>query len=359
MINRFFVATLVCATLIFPTSVFAASNTFVYAAWLPYWKKASGTPEMLAHVGQMKELSPFSYEVEPDGTIGDAMRLAREPWVGLFAKMHSTNAKIIPTVSWIDGNAIETTLHATSSRVLHEDDLISMVKRNSFDGLDIDYEGKKSTTRYYFSQFIKELSVKLHKDKKILSCTIEARTPPSSLFWTPKKVEYVNDYVVLNKYCDEVRIMTYDQTTADIRLSQKKGEVALYAPVADNDWVEKVIREAKKTIAPSKIMMGIPTYGYEFIVDRSSATMSFQKMRSINYQKAMLLAASQGITPARNNAGERSFNYEKDGVLHYVSFNDATSITKKIALAKKLKLRGVAIFKVDGEADPTFWAVLK
>ncbi len=359
MKHRLFFLTIFIAFSSFPVSLFAASPQFIYSAWLPYWKKASGTPEALLHIDHLNEISPFSYEVEQDGTIGDSMHLGAEPWTTLFAAASLSKVKIIPTISWIDGTAIYATLSATSSRALHVNDLVAMAHRNNFDGLDIDYEDKKVATKFYFSQFIKELATKLHKEKKVLSCTIEARTPPSSLYVIPKKVEYVNDYKVLNKYCDEVRIMTYDQTTADIQLAQSKGKMMLYAPVADNDWVKKVIAEAAKTISPKKIMMGIPTYGYEFIVDRSTATTTYRKVRSINYADALLLATSLGISPARNNAGERSFNYEKNGVLHYVSFNDAESIKAKIALAKKLKLRGVTLFKIDGGADPLFWNALK
>jgi spore germination protein YaaH len=333
-----------------------------YTAWVPYWAKASGTPDAIAHISVFKSLSPFAYEVEDDGTIVDAMKLATTPWSDLIASATAKKVNIIPSILWIHGDAIHTTLSATTSRKLHEDDILSMVTRNNFAGIDIDYENKILASKYYFSSFIKELSLKLHTKNKLLICTIEARTPPSSLYRTiPKNIEHVNDYVVINKYCDEVRIMTYDQTTADIKLNDSKGIRELYAPVADTDWVKKVITEAAKTISKKKIMLGVATYGYIFKVDMSTATTTYDRMRSISDPDARALALSNGVTlgDSHNGAGERSFNYQKNGATYYVSWSDANAVAAKIKLARSLGIKGVALFKIDGAEDPDIWKVLK
>ena len=342
-----------------PISAFAATP-FVVAGWIPFWKKASGTPEAMAHFPQLSEVSPFSYEMEDDGTLGDTMKLATSPWTEMMASATAKKAKVIPTVAWFHGSAILAVLSATSSRRAHVSDLVGMTVRNNFDGVDIDYEGKLIGTKYYFSRFIKELSTALHEKKKMLVCTIEARTPPSSLFKVPPAhIEHVNDFVVLNKYCDEVRVMTYDQTDIDLHLNKAKGDFQLYAPVADTEWVKKVMQLTTQTIAPKKLMLGIPSYGYEYIVNPDNVDNPYDKIRAISHADALALAASYDIVPARNNAGERSFNYKKNGVLHYVSWSDAGAIGAKVKLAKQLGLRGVAVFKIDGGADPLMWSVLK
>jgi len=42
-----------------------------------------------------------------------------------------------------------------------------------------------------------------------------------------------------------------------------------------------------------------------------------------------------------------------------VTWQDAQAIGEKVALAKKLGIRGVAVFKIDGGEDPRMWEVLK
>ena len=360
--------TLIAITLVFaasPMLTYAATPTpakLVYAGWIPYWAKASGTPDAIAHISVFRSLSPFSYEVEADGTIGDSMKLAAAPWPDLIAEAAQKKVKIIPSILWTDGDAILATLSATSSRMAHEDDIVGIVVRNNFSGIDIDYEDKRVSTKYYFSAFLKELSIKLTAKNKDLVCTIEPRTPISSLYRIPPKdVEHVNDYAVINKYCDEVRIMTYDQTNVDLKLNDTKGTRELYAPVADTDWVKKVIVEAAKTISKRKIMLGVATYGYVWQVDTSTATTTFSKVRAISDPDARALALANGVNlgDSHNSAGERSFNYKKNGNLYYVSWSDANSVADKVKLAKSLRIKGVAIFKIDGKEDPLIWNVLK
>lgn len=357
--------TLILALLLsalFPASAFAATPKLVYSAWMPYWAKASGTPVALAHLKTFNSLSPFAYEVEDDGTIKDSMKLAAEPWKTLIASSSANKVKIIPSILWIHGDAIHTVLSDKDSRTAHVDDIVSMVVRNNFDGIDIDYENKKAKSKEAFSAFIKDLAVKLYKKNKLLVCTIEARTPPASLYRTiPKTLEYVNDYKVLNRNCDEIRIMTYDQTTADISLSDVKGQRGLYAPVSDTEWVSKVITLATKTIDKKKIMIGVATYGYVYKIDTSSATTTYEKMRAISDPDARALALANGVNIGNyhNEAGELSFNYTKNGSRYYVSWSDANAVADKIKLAKKLGVKGVVLFKIDGKEDPLIWNVLK
>ncbi len=42
-----------------------------------------------------------------------------------------------------------------------------------------------------------------------------------------------------------------------------------------------------------------------------------------------------------------------------MAWPDAASIAQKVALAKQLGVRGIAIFKLDGGEDPNMWSVLK
>ncbi len=345
------------------------TSPFLYEGWLPYWKKVSAAGEVSIHLNKFQEISPFSYEVNADGIPVDKLKIQEGLWPNYLLAVRDLRIKIIPTIAWLDGNAIHNILADPTSRQLHISQLVALAKTNNFDGLDIDYENKKSETNPYFSQFLQELATKLHSQNKTLTCSIEPRTPPSSQFTVvPTDTPRANDYNAINQYCDEVRVMAYDQRRVDLLLNQSKGSSSqTYIPIADPDWVAKVLQETTQTIKPGKIVLGIPTYGHQYVISEdASGTRTYTRAGSITYSSAIELAKNLGVTPTRNSADELSFTYAGSSTsatgttsTNLVWFSDAPAMADKINLAKKQKLRGVAFFKFDGETDPAIWNEIK
>ncbi len=292
-----------------PISVLGATAKLEYSAWLPYWAKASSTADVLPNLSLLTEVSPFSYTVKTDGTLVDTAKITVEPWKSFIITAKAKKVKILPSILWNDANSIHTVLKTYTLRVAHEKAIMKIVVDNNFDGIDIDYENKKAETKKYFSYFLQEISTQLHKKNKMLTCTIEPRTPLLSRFTViPNDIAYANDYASLNAYCDRVRIMTYDQAIIDLQLNAEKGSAGTpYTPVADPVWVKKVVSLANNAIRLSKIVIGVPTYGYEFRVTPDGKWLDYERLRSINYTDAIALAKKEGSTPTRNSAGDLSF----------------------------------------------------
>lgn len=380
-------ATLILAPL---TSSAASPSTLYYGGWVPFWEQYNGVWDVTNNLNKVDELSPFSYEVRADGTFVDKMKITEGFWPGWINAVQRMKVKILPSIAWFNGPQMHTLLSNTKTRIAHEDAITKLVVDGKFDGIDIDYEAKLAETRDYFSTFIYGLAIRLHPKGKLLSCTIEPRTPLSSLYDTIPDEEpaRANDYAVLNKYCDIVRIMAYDQGTIDQRLNESKGNGTLYSPVADTAWVEKVIQETLKTIGRRKIELGIPTYGYEYQVRWDNGVAHYERLRSHTFRQAMERAQTMGTTPVRNNAGELGFTYATSTwvggvseslkwdipsalppviaqnnangkITRFVTFSDAQSAADKIALVRKYNLRGVFFFKFDGSQDPLLWNVMK
>lgn len=357
-----------------------SAATFDTAAWIPYWKKTEGASSTLLNLNSLTQISPFAYELQADGTIKNSLKIEQEPWPNLLLEAKKNNIKIYPSIlsypSTAAGKkAVLTLLSVKKKRQAHVKDIVTLVKANKFDGIDIDYENKVAEIKPYFAAFLTELSAALHKEKKQLICTVEPRTPPDSRYATTSvavlsKVEYANDYKVIGKVCDQVRIMAYDQSTDDAKLvNQNKLVGNIYAPVADIEWVKKVVTVALWDIPAKKIVIGVPTYGYKYELITNGTTTRNKRIGSMNFSYADDLAKSLNITPFRNSAGELSFTYatttgvngENLGAVkqYLVWYSDAQAILDKVNLAKLYKLGGVALFKIDGAHDPKVWSILK
>lgn len=375
--------------LVIPSFASAApiKNTLEVGGWIPYWREATGTLDVLPNLQNLTTVHPFGYTLMEDGTVYDAMSVNDEPWPSFIAVAKAQKVRVIPTVMSGNGELLHKILSNTASRIKLEDDITALVKQNNFDGIDIDFEAKLVETKPYFSLFLKGLYQRM--GKKWVYCTIESRTPISSRYPdgnAPKDAgQYANDYVAINKYCDRVQLMAYDQGQVDRALLKAANEP--YAPVSDPLWAEKVIKLAAQTISKKKLVLGIPTYGYEWSVTPNITARSgydYDLLWSFNQRYALEYAQAHGIEPVRNKAGELSFTYYPimptstpmtlgvptasaavgPGATTQQPFNmmwwsDSIAVAQKIALAKQLGIKGVVIFKFDGGEDQGLWNLLK
>jgi spore germination protein len=362
------------------TTVATSTTALEVSGWIPYWRVTEGTRDARKQLDTIDILHPFAFSVQPDGKIKDLAGLSKYSWTRLFREARANGTLVIPTIMWSDTNAIHEILSDPKTRTTHVKRIVNLVKNGRYDGIDIDYEGKKADTKDVYSTFLGELSVAL--GDKVLSCTIEARTPPESLYPAgkiPDPLQYANDYVKINEYCDRVNVMAYDQQRADLALNNARIG-APYYPVSDIDWVRKVMTLALKDISADKLVLSVPTYGRGLEVTVAPDWYkAYKQLWSVSEEYAFDTAEEYGVTPARNSAGELSFSYVPEGsafeglftdaatalayanstgktvTVNFVSWSDAEAVAQKVALARELGLRGIAIFKIDGGEDPAIW----
>lgn len=378
------------------------SSKIEISGWIPYWRTEAGTKDAKKHLKQMTEINPFAYSVRADGSLADTAKIGGKDWQSLITEAEKKHVKVIPTIMWSDTNAIHTVLSNPTTRAVHVEAIADLVEDEDFDGIDIDYEGKKADTRTHFSAFLSELNDAL--GKKQLNCTIEARMPLAARFSgaPPADIEYANDLKEINRACDRVRIMTYDQQTADLQLNKVARDAKeIYAPVADVKFVEKVVNYMGEDISKKKMVIGIATYGYiyQIMPHTDGSGYGYTKLEAFNPGYGTQIAKEYKLTPERNRAGELSLTYvPKDQVsslpsqaelaklaprgtssaslasagalelartkgqqapVQYLTWSDSVAIKQKVDLAKRLKLAGVAVFKIDGGSDPKMWSILK
>lgn len=348
------------------------AKNFSVAAWIPYWREASGTEQIIQNINKVDIVSPFSYEMNDTGTFSDPMKLGSGPYSEMIKSAHQNGKLVIPSILWWASGYVRDNVDIIMADDYMRGYLIDKIEieiaKYNLDGIDIDFENKKAESRDNFSKFLEELSTRLHKNGKVLVCTIESRTPSQTEFVTGPNPEdelsRSNDFKRIGKACDQVRIMAYDQDTADKDLNSVKGITSEtgYRPVADIDWVKKVLTLAMRDIEWKKIILGVPTYGYKYEITRDSVgnIKSYSRIGSMNWYYADEEARNRNITPVRDSTGEVHYTYfdSSKGKEYMIWYSDAESIKQKADLAKLYKIGGIAIFKIDGNNDKTVWSKL-
>jgi spore germination protein YaaH len=383
-----YAAIIMLGFLLVPAVANAASSDV--GVWIPWWSQEAGIESALKNIDDIDIIYPFVFEVNEDGTLRNRVDFEDKLWEDLFEEADDERVDVIPTIAWFDGQAIHDTLSSKKKRKQHIEDIVDMVKEYKFDGVNIDYESKLGKTIDYYSDFLEELEDEL--GRKDLTCTIEARTPADSLYRdVPDNITYANDYKAMNRHCDWVEIMAYDQQRADLKLNDERRGVP-YMPVSDVDWVEKVIELAIEDIDEDKIMLGVATYGRAWdITVAADWYKGYTKVATLNNPRIQELAVKYDSPIGRSDGGEAVISYfPEDSVwkifnqlptpegtpkgyeaaakallvatvadveipVRFVTWSDAESIKDKLDLVKKYGLKGTAVFKVDGEEDQKMW----
>ncbi|MCB9810226.1 hypothetical protein H6781_01340 [Candidatus Nomurabacteria bacterium] len=358
--------------------------------WIPWWTEEAGVESAIDNIRDIDIIYPFVFEVNSDGSLKNRVNFKDNHWEELFDEADDERVDVIPTIAWFDGQAIHNVLSDKKKRKSHIDEIVKMVKKYRFDGVNIDYESKLGETIDYYSDFLEELEDAL--GRKDLTCTIEARTPPDSRWKeVPEVIQYANDYREMNKHCDWVEIMAYDQQRADLKLNEERRGVP-YMPVADTDWVEKVIKLALEDIDEDKIMLGVATYGRAWDVTVAPEWYrDYKQVSAINHTRILEVAEKYNSPIGRTEGGEAVISYFPEDSpwkifnalptpkgtpkgfeaaakalmvatyanieipVRVIIWSDAEAIDEKIDLVDKYDLRGVAVFKVDGEEDSKMW----
>lgn len=368
----------------------AAADTKV-AGWLPYWAAEDGIESALDNIDKLDTIYLFTVEVAADGQLVNKADYDEHEWEELFEAAEDNDVELIPTIAWFDGEQIDFVLKNKTLRKRHIQQIEDLVDDYDFAGVDIDYEGKKASTIDHFSLFLEELQDELNR-RQTLVCTLEARTPADSLYRdVPKTIDYANDYDEIEKHCDRIQLMAYDQQRADLKLNDKRRGVP-YMPVADKDWVEKVIDLALEDFDEDKVMLGAPTYGRAWDVTVASEWYrDYNRVATLNQPRILELAKKYNSPIGRTEGGEAVISYfPEDSIwkifnqlptpkgtpkgfeaaakallvatvadievpVRVLIWSDAKAVKDKLELVEDFNLRGLSIFKIDGEEDPDIW----
>jgi len=208
----------------------------------------------------MKEVMPFWYTLKSPTVIRDDYSTANPSWpiANTICLMRKSGLKLIPTITdGTDKLVLSGYLAKPEIRTTIVKSIVDLVNKYSFDGIDLDFEGfafvdgnttwPKTAPNWVL--FVKELSVALRAQQKLLSVSAPYAFNPAE----KQKGYYVYSWAEIASSIDRLRIMTYDYSVA------KPG------PIGPISWTEKTLRYAISIMPASKVFIGLPGYGRDWI----------------------------------------------------------------------------------------------
>ena len=336
----------------------------VLSGWIPYYSMKTALPAAIANADLIREVMPFWYTLKFNGAkklpVVTDLYAPANPSVPIavpLASMRNAGFTIIPTIT--DGTTelvLAKLLANPTSRTQVVNAITNLVMTNNYDGIDLDFEGfafvdKSSTwksTQPNWIAFVKELSAVLKSKNKLLSVSTPYLYNPAEA----QKGYFVYAWADIAPYIDRLRIMTYDFSVS------KPG------PLGPLAWTEKTIKYAISVMPASKVYVGIPGYGRNWVTkvegtcpsDVANVVKVGAKAATFVLRDAAGLAQEYGAIPLFDEVlGEVNFTYNKvySGLTaaglatsctatRTAWYQDARSFTSRIGFVSKYRLGGVA-----------------
>ncbi|NCV74128.1 MAG: glycosyl hydrolase, partial [Actinobacteria bacterium] len=157
----------------------------ILSGWLPDYSLSRNLPTVEGNLDLIRDVSPFWYGLVGENSIKDKYALGKytTPKEQVIARLKSNNILLLPTITDDNGKLVLANLLAKeSSRNNIVQSLKSLVLRQNYDGIDLDFEtfytkdGRSSwpALKPNWILFIQQLSAELRAQGKLLSVT----TPP-------------------------------------------------------------------------------------------------------------------------------------------------------------------------------------
>lgn len=221
------------------------------------------------------------------------------------------------------------------------ENLIPLLIEKNYQGLDVDFEFVFPEDAQPYAAFIARLRELLTP----LGLPVIVALAPKTFAEQPGLLYEGHDYGPLSQAADQVLLMTYEW-------GYTYGPPLAVAPIRN---VRQVVEYALTEMPPDKIWLGIPNYGYDWILPYQRG----RRATSISNQYAVVLAARYGASIRYDEQAQSPwFRYvDEAGREHEVWFEDARSIRAKLALIPEYGLYGAGYWNLM-RPFPQNWLVL-
>jgi len=267
---------------------------------------------------------------------GDLSSIADESYVNLA---HSMGMEVWPIVNDFNTDINFADIYGTESgRKALIANIMYFIREYDLDGINIDFEKVTAKLSPDYTQFIRELSVKMRAAGKVLSVDTYIPTEYTAYF-DRTEIATVADYLV---------IMAYDEHYAG---SSTAGSVSTVS------WVKKGIKNSLELVPEEKLIVGLPFYTRLWRVGKDSL-----KSEALSMDGGLNAVSNAGKTPTWS---EKSCQYvakwKDGGDTMKIWLEEERSIAAKLDEVSKdaPNCSGVAFWKLGLERDAVWDAVTK
>jgi len=344
----------------------AVPGAIALDTWAPYWTLDDNLadPALSARLRAFREVSPFWFSVDGTGRVVTDTNTPSSEAERFTAALDSSGARVVPSlIDHLPAGSMATLLTDDTRRASHIDKILAFAREIEADGIDIDYEQFAfaddpttwPATSAAWVTFIEELASALHAEGRTLTVSV----PPVYDVSTTGEIGYwVYAHGAIAEHVDSIRLMAYDYSTATA------------GPVAPLGWTRDVVEGALKAVPVehhSKLVLGVPAYGYNWVVATEGTCPSDAPGRTgVTSASVDDLIARRGGEPIYDPiTAEWAFEYDlelTDGSnscvqRRQVRWVDAEGVRERVHLARRSGLGGVALWAL-GYDDPDVWSTL-
>ena len=286
-------------------------------------------------------LSIFSYQVRPDGflaPINDDALIQKARQARVAPMLVITN---IEEGAGFSSELAHTVLTDMQVRQTLINNIVSTLQAKNYYGLDIDFEYILPEDGDAYDLFLRMVTERLHPLGFIVTTSLAPKLSADQ-----RGLLYqAHHYPVHGSLADHVILMTYEW-------GYTFGPPMAVSPI---NQVRRVLNYAVTAIPSEKILMGMPNYGYDWMLPYKPRTAA----RTLSNTQAPELAFRKAAAIQFNTESQAPYFYYNDdaGMRHVVWFEDARSVQAKLQLVDQYHLGGVSYWTIN-RFFPQNWLVL-
>jgi spore germination protein YaaH len=317
-----------------------AINGPIHLTWEAVYSKNPNTKK-LPEMPNVNVVSPTWFELEgQEGTIKNLGSLDYVKWAnkrgyqvwGLFSNAFD------PELTHQAFKDFE-----TRSKMIRQ--LLHFSQTYQLNGINLDIENVHLTDGPLITQFVREATPLFHEAGLTVSMDITfiSTSENWSLFYEREKLAKIVDYLI---------VMAYDEHW---------GSSPIAGSVASLPWVEQNMKELLDIIPHQQLILGVPLYTrlWKEEVGEDGQSKVTSKAKSMAQIKEWL--EKNQLQPAYDPATGQNYaelSIPEEQVTYKVWLEDELSLKKRVQLAQKYQLAGVATWS-RYFADETAWAALE